>query len=149
MIEKEFDKIRSAIAKAQELTQLSSSASSLKSHGKLFGMDAFSWHNPNISVLAKTIESFPFKTIWLGNHAEIDAHINLYGENHKKPIDYIVYGECQDIEINKDIKHFINIKEAMHQLNDFSFTPGILVFTASDSDGPYAMNYFSSLFSKL
>ena len=38
--EKEFDKIRSALAKAQELTQLSSSASSLKSHGKLFGMDA-------------------------------------------------------------------------------------------------------------
>ncbi len=149
MIEKEFDKIRSAIAKAQELSQLSSSASSLRSHGKLFGMDAFSWHNPNISVLAKTIESFPFKTIWLGNFAEIDAHINLYGVDHKKPIDYIIYGECQDIVINKDIKHFVSIKEAMHQLNGFSFTPGILVFTASDSDGPYAMNYFSSLFSKL
>lgn len=149
MIEKEFDKIRSAIAKAQELTQLSSSTSSLKSHGKLFGMDAFSWHNPNISVLAKTIESFPFKTIWLGNFAEIDAHINLYGDNHKKPVDYIVYGECQDIVINKGIKHFVDINEAIHHLNDFSFKPGILVVTASDSDGPYVMNYFSSLFSKL
>ena len=85
----------------------------------------------------------------MGSEMCIRDSINLYGENHKKSIDYIVYGECQDIVINKDIKHFINIKEAMHQLNDFSFTPGILVFTASDSDGPYAMNYFSSLFSKL
>ena len=149
MIEKEFDKIRSAIAKAQELSQSSSSVSSLRSHGKLFGMDAFSWHNPNISVLAKTIESFPFKTIWLGNYAEIDAHINLYGDNCKKPVDYIVYGECQDIVIKKDIKHFVDIKQAIDHLNNFSFTPGILVFTASDSDGPYSMNYFSSLFSKL
>ena len=54
MIEKEFDKIRSAIAKAREQALLSPSDSSLKSHGKLFGMDAFSWQNPNISVLEKT-----------------------------------------------------------------------------------------------
>ena len=147
MIEKEFDKIRSAIAKAQEQALLSSSDSSLKSHGKLFGMDAFSWHNPNISVLEKTIESFPFRTIWLGNYAEINAYIKSYDEFHKKVEEYIVYGECQDIvKKQKDIKHFPDLNKSIMSLKQLSFSPGIILFTASDSDGPYSMKYFSSLF---
>jgi hypothetical protein len=150
MIEKEFDKIRSAIAKAREQALLSPSDSSLKSHGKLFGMDAFSWQNPNISVLEKTIESFPFRTVWLGNYAEINAYIKSYDECQKKVEEYIIYGECQDIvKKQKDIKHFLDIKKSIKSLEQFSFSPGIILFTASDSDGPYSMNYFSSLFQKL
>ncbi|MBT5933476.1 MAG: hypothetical protein HOH34_09065 [Flavobacteriales bacterium] len=150
MIEKEFDKIKIAIAKAQEIASLGSSETALQSHGKLFGMDAFSWHNPNISVLEKTIESFPFRTVWLGNTSEISAYINSYDTDGKKLERYIVFGECEDIVKDQNhIEHFSNLTKSIDALKDYSFSPGVLLFTTSDSDSEYAMNYFSSLFLKL
>ena len=150
MIEKEFDKIKSAIAKAQEIASLGSSETALQSHGKLFGMDAFSWLNPNISVLEKTIESFPFRTVWLGNAAEISAYRKSYDLNGERIERYMVFGESDDIvKDQKNIEHYPNLKSSFEALESYSFSPGVLLFTASDSDSQYAMNYFSSLFSKL
>mgnify|MGYP001425386555 CR=1 FL=1 len=63
MGEKEFNKIKDAISVAQSSGSLSSGDTTLQSHGKFLGMDAFSWHNPNIAVLDKTIESFPIRSI--------------------------------------------------------------------------------------
>ncbi len=39
---------------------------SMRSHGKLWGMDVFSWPNPEMDLLATTIHSFPFPVIWIG-----------------------------------------------------------------------------------
>ena len=150
MIEKEFDKIKIAIAEAQEIVSLGSSETTLKSHGKLFGMDAFSWHNPNIFVLEKTIESFPFRTVWLGNAAEIGAYIKSYDLDRKKIERYMVFGESDDIVNDQNnTEHFPNLNSSFDALEAYSFSPGVLLFTASDSDSQFAMNYFSSFFSKL
>jgi len=150
MIEKEFDKIKIAIAKAQEIASLDSFETTLQSHGKLFGMDAFSWLNPNLSVLEKTIESFPFRTVWLGNAAEIRAYMKSYDLDGKKVERYMVFGESDDIvNDHKNIERFPSLKTSFDALNAGAFSPGVLLFTASDSDSQYAMNYFSSLFSKL
>ena len=150
MIEKEFDKIKSAIAKAQEIASLGSSETILKSHGKLFGMDAFSWHNPNVSVLEKTIESFPFRTVWLGNAAEISAYMKSHDLDRKKVERYMVFGESDDIVNDQNnTEHFPNLNSSFDALEAYSFSPGVLLFTASDSDSQFAMNYFSSFFSKL
>lgn len=150
MIEKEFDKIKSAIAKAQKIGSKGPSDTSLKSHGKLFGMDAFSWHNPDVLVLEKTIESFPFPTIWLGNATEINAYVNSFDHGHQKIKNYIIYGDCEDIVKNqKHTIHFPSLSISLKELKAYSFNPGILLFTASDSDSPFSMNYFSSFFTKL
>lgn len=44
----------------------------IRAHGKLWGMDVFSWINPDIELVASTIESFPFPVIWIGNKELFD-----------------------------------------------------------------------------
>ena len=150
MGEKEFDKIKGAISLAREVGSLSPTDTTLQSHGKIQGMDAFSWHNPNIFVLDKTIESFPFRTIWLGNAVEINEYMNAFDEKAEKVEEYLIYGECEDIvKQQKKTKHFPTLSTSLLELKRYSFSPGILLFTASDSDSPFSMNYFSSIFSKL
>ena len=63
MGEKEFDKIKGAISLAREVGSLSPTDTTLQSHGKIQGMDAFSWHNPNIFVLDKT-KKVGLKIVW-------------------------------------------------------------------------------------
>lgn len=50
----------------------------MKAHGKVLGMDTFSWVNPDLVTLAKVIDSFPFAVHWMGSHDQIlqciDAH---------------------------------------------------------------------------
>lgn len=44
----------------------------IRPHGKLWGMDVFSWNNPEIELIASTISSFPFPVIWIGNKELFD-----------------------------------------------------------------------------
>ena len=129
---------------------MNSCDSTLQSHGKVYGMDAFSWHNPNILVLDRTIESFPFRTIWLGNVSEINQYIGSGDSNQKRIEKYLIYGECEDI-VKKQINttHFQTLNQSLQNLESYSFTPGILLFTASDSDSPFSIDQFSSFLSKL
>jgi hypothetical protein len=43
----------------------------LRPHGKLWGMDVFSWYQPNVNLLANTLHSFPFPVLWIGNARDI------------------------------------------------------------------------------
>ena len=51
---------------------------SLRSHGKLWGMDVFSWFKPNLFELENTISSFPFPIVWFSNEDDV---LNLINEN--------------------------------------------------------------------
>lgn len=150
MEEKEFNKIKDAISVAQSSGSLSSGDTTLQSHGKFLGMDAFSWHNPNVAVLDKTIESFPFRTVWLGNASEVNQYIEAHDNGGDKVEQYLIYGVPNDIVKKQEhISYFENVSIAIQNLGGFSLKPGILLFTASDSDSPYSIKCFSSLFSHL
>lgn len=49
---------------------------SMRPHGKLWGMDVFSWSNPNAGLISNTLHSFPFPVIWIGNGSTIIDAIN-------------------------------------------------------------------------
>jgi hypothetical protein len=51
---------------------------SLRSHGKLWGMDVFSWFKPNLFELENTISSFPFPIVWFSNEDDV---LNLINDN--------------------------------------------------------------------
>ncbi len=40
-------------------------------HGKVLGMDAFSWVNPQMDMLATFLNSLPFSMVWAANHDQI------------------------------------------------------------------------------
>ena len=48
----------------------------MKPLGKYLGMDTFSWHNPDLELLEKTIASFPFDLLWVGNENEIKGFLD-------------------------------------------------------------------------
>lgn len=52
----------------------------MKAHGKVLGMDAFSWINPDLNTLASVIDSFPFAVHWLGSHDQIKQCIEAHPE---------------------------------------------------------------------
>lgn len=51
--------------------QEASEVHSMRAHGKILGMDAFSWHNPELDNLITVINSFPFAVHWVGPHDQI------------------------------------------------------------------------------
>ena len=45
----------------------------MRAHGKIVGMDTFSWINPNIDQLTSVLSSFPFRIIWIANSKTIET----------------------------------------------------------------------------
>lgn len=68
---------KSTLSKEQELVQLrrqqldSPVVGGLRPHGKLWGMDVFSWFKPGMAELESTLSSFPHPVCWYANEAEI------------------------------------------------------------------------------
>lgn len=78
----------------------------MNAHGKVLGMDTFSWINPQIDMLATVIESLPFNIIWVGNHTQIKACLEI----HSNTIDNIQTLIIQDktaLNVDRNILHEI------------------------------------------
>ena len=119
----------------------------MKPLGKYLGMDTFSWHNPDLELLEKTIASFPFDLLWVGNENEIKGFLDKNYVVETKINRCIVYGLCIDNCSNKIIS-VPSIREAINHLNKLTFKPGILLFTASDSDSEFSMRFFEKYISE-
>ena len=120
---------------------------SMKPLGKYLGMDTFSWHNPDLELLEKTIASFPFDLLWVGNENEIKGFLDKNYVVETKINRCIVYGLCIDNCSNKIIS-VPSVREAINHLNKLTFKPGILLFTASDSDSEFSIRFFEKYISE-
>lgn len=56
-----------ALLEAREEALKAAERQLLRPLGKLWGMDVFTWYNPNVNELSATIATFPFPVFWLGN----------------------------------------------------------------------------------
>lgn len=52
----------------------------IRPHGKLWGMDVFSWPNPDHELLCTTIGSFPFPVVWLGTGEQMMDCLERHSE---------------------------------------------------------------------
>ena len=59
-------------------------------HGKVLGMDSFSWVNPQIDMLATFLTSFPFSMVWAGSHDQIKWCLEQFPELASKMESVIV-----------------------------------------------------------
>lgn len=64
---------------------------SMRAHGKILGMDTFSWVNPDMNSLTTMIDNFPFSVLWLttGEHFELGCELNI--SLHKNLDTLIIY----------------------------------------------------------
>ena len=116
----------------------------MKPLGKYLGMDAFSWHNPDLILLNNTIENFPFEILWIGNQNEINSFFSGSSNLELKIKNCVSYGPGRNDNCSEKIISVTSIYDAIDYVNKLVFRPGILLFTASDSDAEFSINSFKS-----
>ena len=133
MSQEELQHIQNQIAEAREKGLLLDRDTSLIAKGKVMEMDTFSWQNPNIDVLEKTILSFPFSVLWIGNPQEILA-LTKQANLEKDKIQALIYDNEYD---------GIDVESALEKVVKMKFKPGILLFTSSNSNSEYNIKKFN------
>ena len=130
MSEQELNKIESQLLAARKSGLLKLNETSLQSQGKLFGMDVFSWLYPNIEVLNSTLNSFPFEVLWIGNKTEINLVLSESNVLDSRVRTKLIYSDGKELD------------DILKSITEFSFKPGILLFTSTETDSEYYFNLF-------
>lgn len=147
MSEKEIAQIENSILQARKEGLLKAGDSTMQSHGKLWGMDVFSWINPKPAVLAATMDSFPFPIFWISSSLErnevLEVNVELMAKIHFS----IIVDSENLLNGSNNIVSVTTLKEAFDQINSLKIKPSILLFTYSKSDWEYQKNRFSDYLS--
>ena len=135
--------------------QTATQINAMNAHGKILGMDTFSWINPQIDALASAIKSFPFKVIWIGDSQQIEKCLSVFPDSIKA-IDTVI---IQDkAELNLDKNSFWNVsnifclnhpKESLNLLKTVKKEKSIFLYTTGGhnaSENKATFNEFISLF---
>lgn len=110
---------------------------SMRPHGKLWGMDVFSWFNPTPDMVANTLHSFPFPVIWIGNGTDITQALTeeeLVINNLRSVISYdtnVFNFKGTWLDGLKNCAGTSSVEEAFHFLRMFKAPQTVLMFTAS------------------
>lgn len=64
---------------------------SMRAHGKILGMDTFSWINPDMNALTRMIQNFPFSVLWLTTSDQLEMGCELNISLHKNLDTLIIY----------------------------------------------------------
>lgn len=110
---------------------------SMRPHGKLWGMDVFSWVNPSTEMISNTLHSFPFPVIWIGNGSDIIQSLNeeeLVIHNLRSVITHdtnIFNLKDSWLEGLKNCAGTDSVEAAFHLVQLFKAPQTVLLFTAS------------------
>lgn len=88
---------------------------SMQAHGKILGMDTFSWMNPQVDMLATLLSSFPFSILWVGTLEQIQSCLKMYPE---------LSGNIETILIHNSSSMVLN-KTALEQINTIACVDGM------------------------
>jgi hypothetical protein len=150
MSEKEIAQIENSILQARKEGLLKAGDSSMQSHGKLWGMDVFSWVNPKPAVLSATMDSFPFPIFWISSSLERNEVLKVNIElNAKIHFSVLLDSEnsTNDLLVLNNGVVVTTLNEAFDQINTLKIKPSILLFTYSKSDWEYQKNRFNDYLS--
>tara|TARA_B110000305_G_C19443459_1_gene643334 strand:- start:916 stop:1392 length:477 start_codon:yes stop_codon:yes gene_type:complete len=79
----------------------------MNAHGKVMGMDTFSWVNPQIDALASALESFPFTILWVGSKKQVEDCLKNY-KSLTDSIDTIIIHDFAEMMVGENV--FENIQ---------------------------------------
>ncbi len=109
----------------------------MRSHGKLWGMDVFSWFLPDPELITNTLSAFPFHVIWLANENDIIRTIhddNTIVNNLHAVICYDNSIFSLPENLLNEVKHVIGTKNLISAFECFQMLQGtqrVLMFTSS------------------
>lgn len=109
----------------------------MRSHGKLWGMDVFSWFLPDPELITNTLAAFPFQVIWLANESDIKRTI----KDDPAVVNNLHAVICFDNSIFSlpdnllnEVKHVIGTKDLLSAFEYFQMLQSsqrVLLFTSS------------------
>ena len=125
-------------------------SSPMRPQGKLWGMDVFTWINPEPGALLNTLESFPFKVLWMGGVEEVSAILST-DESALKVIDTVVTYNANIFGLNEDWLGSLvngagtsNLVDALYFVDYFKAPKTVLLFTSSGEQSAERMTDFEN-----
>ncbi|HLU86750.1 MAG TPA: hypothetical protein VKZ44_03275 [Taishania sp.] len=127
-------------------------SSQLRAHGKLWGLDVFSWQNPTVELLASTIHSFPFHVNLIGNTSllfELLTHDKTVSTNLNM---LLCYQNEHKIAIESNTSHVSffesnDVQELFKKVYEIRSTKAIVLFCSDGIDSEYLQNAFNNYLS--
>lgn len=125
------------LLKARQQNLENQVVSSLRSHGKMWGMDVFSWFKPSLYELENTLSSFPAPICWFANENDV---VNLLKEetywlvNVKLICTYDNAGFKLPNQVMDKVDTILGtekIEDALDLVKTLKMKQGILLFTSS------------------
>lgn len=123
---------------------------SMRSHGKLWGMDVFSWINPKNELIANTLNSFPFPVLWVGNSSNIRKALEeeelIMSNLHSVVVyDSNVFNFHEDwLDGIKNCAGTNSVEDAFSFLKLFKAPQKVLLFTTSRENSEENMQSFEN-----
>lgn len=120
----------------------------LRPHGKMWGMDVFSWSNPEIVAMADTIHSFPFKVLLVTNHNILDSLLEqdeLVATNLQGVILFQSTKAIKDerLKFVDNVAYFNDVKSAFQQMYEWQVPRTIILFCSEGMDAELHQNEFN------
>lgn len=126
-------------------------SSGIRPHGKLWGMDVFSWIHPDLHVLSNTVHAFPFPVIWFGGTHEITCTLEE-DPSLLSNISSIVLYESNLFTLPDELINTVrncvgagSVEEAFQMLRIVKSPPSVLLFTASGNEAEDLKMEFESV----
>jgi hypothetical protein len=115
-------------------------ATTMRSHGKLWGMDVFSWFLPDPELITNTLTAFPFQVIWLANEVDIIRAIH----DDERVVNNLHAVICYDNSIFslpenlfEEVQHVFGTKDLNSSFECIQMLKGVqrvFLFTSSSKD---------------
>jgi hypothetical protein len=104
----------------------------LRTHGKLWSVDVFSWYKPDVYELENTLSSFPAPIYWFNTQKEIDA-ILKEDTTWISNVKVLCVLDNENFQLSEVERTFgVNsIENALEVLEILATKKGILLFTCS------------------
>jgi len=107
----------------------------MQAHGKILGMDTFSWMNPHVDMLATLLESFPFSVLWIGTRQQIEKCLELYPELNENIETILIHDDSTMMggkSVLKNIKTIAcveGVENAFEFVKTMKLKKGVLMYT--------------------
>lgn len=119
---------------------IQSNSSPMRPQGKLWGMDVFTWVNPEPGALLSTLESFPFKVLWMGGVEEVSTILST-DDSALKVVDTIVTYNTNVFGLKEDwLGSLVNgagtesLVDALYFVDYFKAPKTVMLFTSSGEE---------------
>lgn len=135
-MEKSVGKLANQLLEARNRNLAQVEKSALRAHGKLWGMDIFSWYNPMTYEIENILNSFPTPVLWIANAEDISK---LVSENTDcfSNLKMICCHDKANLSLSFEAMNLIETFFAANELDDvlkmlktFKKENGILLFTS-------------------